>query len=142
MILEWVEAGARAGPQRVVQVARRQGQIPVFQVSTDQMHPWAHAPRKSRKLVISTLLENDHKIVWTPHEWSMMDRFKHKNTKGRINIQLKTTRGDPDLYVGNHHVPYPVKEDHIWRMGTLLLPTLARSLPRCRWVWSVDCILL
>jgi hypothetical protein len=31
-------------------------------------------------------------------------KFKHKCTKGRVCIQLKTTGGDPDIYVGNHQV--------------------------------------
>jgi hypothetical protein len=31
-------------------------------------------------------------------------KFKHKCTKGRVCIQLKTASGDPDIYVGNHQV--------------------------------------
>lgn len=68
---------------------------------------------------------NEEAFLLTRHVWHKESvkkgqyayfKFKHKCTKGRINIQLKTTRGDPDLFVGNHQVPYPSKEDFIWRL--------------------------
>ena len=69
---------------------------------------------------------NEEALLLTRHVWHKDSvkkgqytffKFKHKCTKGRINIQLKTTRGDPDVFVGNHQVPYPSKDDFIWHMS-------------------------
>ena len=68
---------------------------------------------------------NEGAFLLTRHVWHKESvrkgqyayfKFKHRCTKGRISIQLKTTRGDPDVFVGNHLVPYPSKEDFIWRL--------------------------
>lgn len=41
-------------------------------------------------------------------------KFKH-NTMDRVIIALKCTKGDPDLFVGNHECPYPDNSWSIWR---------------------------
>lgn len=68
---------------------------------------------------------NEGALLLTRHVWHKGSvrkgqyayfKFKHRCMKGRISIQLKTTRGDPDVFVGNHLVPYPSMEDFIWRL--------------------------
>lgn len=41
-------------------------------------------------------------------------KFKH-NTMDRVSIALKSTLGDPDLYVGNHECPFPDHIQCVWK---------------------------
>eukprot|EP00960_Hanusia_phi_P052950 761766-Hanusia_phi.AAC.5 len=42
-------------------------------------------------------------------------KFRHRVTKGRITVLLKTKKGDPDLFIGNNLCPFPSKKKNVWK---------------------------
>ncbi|EKX42730.1 hypothetical protein GUITHDRAFT_111402 [Guillardia theta CCMP2712] len=42
-------------------------------------------------------------------------KFRHRVTKGRITVLLKTKKGDPDLFIGNNQCPFPTKQKNVWK---------------------------